>query len=89
MVSTFKVQLKVKGNATPYFFKSWPVPSALQEAVDRKLACLKNWRVLRSENTSEWVALIVVVQKKDGTLSLSGDYKVTINQALSEAVLIN
>ena len=39
--------------------------------------------ILKKVNSSDWAAPIVPVPKKDGRFRICGDYKVTINQALT------
>ena len=68
--------------ATPKFFKPRTIPFAIKVAVGKELDRLEQG-IIRKVDHSEWAAPIVVVAKKDGRFRLCGDYKVTINQALS------
>ena len=78
-----KAQLKVQPQAIPKFCKPRPVPFALREALEKELSCLEQLDILQIVNHSDWAAPIVVVPKGDGCLSVSGDYKVTINPVLA------
>ena len=82
-VTSYKATLHIKPEATPTFFKPCPVPFAIKGAVGKELDRLKQQGIIRKVDHSEWAAPIVVVPKKDGRFRLCGDYKVTINQALS------
>ena len=54
----------------------------LKEAVERELDRLEMAGVIEKTTHCDWAAPIVVVPKKDGTVRLCGDYKVSVNQAL-------
>ncbi|XP_056150236.1 uncharacterized protein K02A2.6-like, partial [Lampris incognitus] len=55
----------------------------LREAVERELAKLEAEGVISPINYSEWAAPIVCVPKKDDSVRICGDYKVTINPWLN------
>ena len=78
----FKATLKVLPEAQPRFNRPRPVPFALKEAVERELDRLEMAGVIEKTTHSDWAAPIVVVPKKNGTVRLCGDYKVSVNQAL-------
>ena len=82
-VTSYKATLHIKPEAMPKFFKPRPVPFAIKDAVGKELDRLEQQGIIRKVDHSEWAAPIVVVPKKDGRFRLCGDYKVTINQALS------
>ena len=82
-VTSYKATLHIKPEATPKFFKPRRVPFAIKDAVGKELDRLEQQGIIRKVDHSEWAAPIVVVPKKDGRFRLCGDYKVTINQALS------
>ena len=78
----FKATLKLLPDVQPKFHRPRPVPFALKEAVERELDRLEEAGVIEKVTHCEWAAPVVVVPKKNGTVRLCGDYKVSINQAL-------
>jgi len=73
----------VDPNTTPRFFKPHPVPFTIIDAISRELDHMEKQGTTEKVDHSEWVAPIVAVPKKDGKFRISGDYKVTVNQALA------
>ena len=59
------------------------MPFAIKEAVGQELDRLEKQGIIKKVSTGDWAAPIVAVPKKDGRFRLCGDYKVTINQALT------
>ena len=59
-----------------------PVPFALRGKVEEALDRLESDGVLEHVNHSEWAAPVVTVPKRDGSVRLCGDYKVTVNPVL-------
>ena len=78
-----KATLHVKPDAIPRFFKPRPLPFTIKDAIGQELDRLEKQGIIRKVDSSDWAAPIVAVPKKDGRFRLCGDYKVTINQALS------
>ena len=70
-------------DAAPKFFKPRPMPFALKGAVGQELDHLEKYGVIKKVDSSEWAAPIFTVPKAEGKIRLCGDYKVTINQALT------
>ncbi len=64
------------------FHKPRPVPYSLKEAVEEELDRLEKNLIISQIGRSEWAAPIVVVPKKDKTVRLCGDYKVTVNKCI-------
>ena len=77
-----QVRITLKEGAQSKFYRSRPVPYALQEKVDSERSRLQSEAILRPVESSQWAAPIVLVWKADGTVRLCGDYKVTINPYL-------
>ena len=76
------MQLHVRPDALPKFFKPRPVPFATKDAIGAELDRLEVEGIVEKVTHSEWAAPIVAVPKKDGTFRICGDYKVTVNSAL-------
>ena len=71
----FHVDPKVK----PRFFKARSVPSALRPQVEAELDKLETTGIIQTVQFSQWAAPIVPVLKRNGSIRICGDYKVTIN----------
>lgn len=76
-----KATISVKPNATPKFHKCRPLPFAMKARVEEELERLEKENIISPVKHSEWAAPVVPVVKRDGTIRLCGDYKVTVNQA--------
>ncbi|XP_062620772.1 uncharacterized protein K02A2.6-like [Saccostrea cucullata] len=77
-----KAKLTVKPDAKPKFVKARQVPYALKPKVEVELEKLVKDGVLEKCNFSEWATPIVPVSKKDGSVRVCGDFKVTLNPVL-------
>ena len=78
-----KAKLTLKENSQPRFPKARPMPYALKPKVEEELRRLQNEGILTEVEWSEWATPIIVpVPKKDGSVRLCGDYKVTVNPEL-------
>ena len=73
--------LHIDAGVEPRFCKARKVPFALRPKVDDELERLERVGVIRPVQFSEWAAPIVPVLKRDGTVRICGDYKVTVNKA--------
>ncbi|GBP32219.1 Uncharacterized protein K02A2.6 [Eumeta japonica] len=80
-LNKFKVQLQLKPDAKPIFFKPRPVPFALKPKVDEALDKLIETGILKSVNYSDYATPITPVLKSDGTVRVCGDYSVTLKSA--------
>ena len=69
-IKNMKAKIYVDADAKPRFFRARPVPYALRQGIE----------VIEQVQFSEWAAPVVPVLKKDNSMRLCGDYKVTINQ---------
>ena len=81
-MNSIRAEPLVKENASPRFHRPRPVPFALKEAIEREIQRLEKSGILKEVSYCEWAAPIVCVPKKDGSVRMCGDYKVTINKAL-------
>lgn len=77
------VKLSVKADSKPKFLKARPVPYAIRPKVEADLDALVKNGVLVPVSGSEWATPIVPILKKDGSVRLCGDFKVTVNPVLS------
>ena len=66
--------------ARPRFFHPRPVPYVLRQKIEAELDRLEQTGVIEPVQISDWAAPIVPVLKKDGSVRICGNYKVTINQ---------
>jgi hypothetical protein len=67
---------------TPKFFRARTVPFGLRDKVEAELDRLVKLKVLTAVNFSQWATPIVPVLKKDGSIRICGDFKITINPVL-------
>ena len=73
-----KAHFAIKRNAYPRFCRPLAVPYATNECVNHELDSLEKEGVLRKVARAECAPPIVPVPKRDGSLRLCGDYKVTL-----------
>ena len=76
------MHLNVDGTVQPKFHKPRKVPFSLKEKVEHELEHLQEAGIISPVKYAKWAAPVVPVLKKDGTVRLCGDHKVTDNQAL-------
>ena len=69
-------------DAKPWFHRARPVPFALKGHIEEALDQLEADSVLENVTHSDWAAPIVTVAKRDGSIRVCGDYKVTVNPVL-------
>ncbi|XP_031339574.1 uncharacterized protein K02A2.6-like [Photinus pyralis] len=79
-----KIKLNLKEAAIPKFQKARVLPFAMREKVEKEIARLVDIGVLVKVDYSEWGTPVVPILKKDGSIRLCGDYKVTLNPSLQE-----
>lgn len=77
-----KATLFLKDEARPKFFKARSVPFALKTAVEHELTKLQELGIITPITTSPYATPVVPVVKRDGSVRLCGDYKVTLNPIL-------
>ena len=81
-----KVKFFLREGATPKFYKARPVPLAMQQRVTAELDRLQAEGIISPIKVSDWATPIVPVLKKDGTIRVCGDFKLTVNQATKTEV---
>ena len=78
-----KVKLYVDESAVPRFHKARPVPYIMKDKIEDELQRLQDDCIIEPVTFSKWAAPIVPVRKGTG-VTICGDYKVTVNQAIVE-----
>ena len=81
VINGVAAKLHVSPGAKPRFYRPRLVPYALRSRVDQALERLVSEGILEAVQFSEWAAPIVPVVKRDGSIRVCGDYKLTVNQA--------
>ena len=77
-----KADLKVEENCQPSFHKPGQVPYALRPKVEAELTRLEKDGILSKVEYSEWATPIVPVVKRNGSVRVCGDFKVSVNPLL-------
>ena len=77
-----KDHLHLVEGATPRFCKARPLPYALRDKVATELDRLEHDGILTKVSWSEWATPVVSVPKKDGSVRICGDFKVSLNKQL-------
>lgn len=77
-----KGKISLKDGAQPMFHKARPVPYAIQQQVEKEVERLESDGILSRVDWSPWATPVVPVVKKNGTVRLCGDFKVTVNPVL-------
>ena len=75
-----KVTLYSKPDTTPKFYRARQPPHALREAMEEELSRLQRDGIVEPVDHSDWATPIVPVRKRDGTVRICGDYKITVNK---------
>ena len=77
-----KAKLTLREDSQAHFCKARAVPYALRPKVEEELRRLQKEGILTKVEWSEWGTPIVPVPKKDGSVRICGDYKITVNPEL-------
>ena len=80
---TGKGHLQLRDDAVPKFCKARPLPYALRSKVAEELSRLESDGVISPVSWSDWATPIVPIVKKDGSVRVCGDFKVTVNPQLN------
>ena len=80
-IKGFKADIKLQDDAKSVFCKARPVPYALHQKVE-ELGRLESQGVVKKVERSDWASPIVCVPKKDESIRICGDFKVSINRVL-------
>ena len=79
VIADFQVDREVN----PNFYKARSFPYALRDKIELELSRMATLGVIEPVAFSEWATPIVPVLKKDGSIQICGDYKLTANIATS------
>ena len=82
-IKEVKAKVYLKTDAKPKFFRAQNVPWALRVKVEEELERLQKAGVIEPVRHSEWATPIVPVMKPNGDVRICGDYKATLNQAIT------
>ena len=74
------VTIFMKNGAIPKFCKARQPPFALREGIEEELSRLETAGIIKKVRFSDWATPIVPVRKKDNSIRICGDYKVTVNK---------
>lgn len=85
-IKDFVAEVTLRENAQARFHKPYTVPFSLREKVDAELERLENQKIIEKIKNSSWAAPLVLVEKKDGSIRLCGNFKVTVNPFLNMEV---
>ena len=81
-VNGIKATLHLKPDATSKFMKPRPVAYSLKPKIEAERDKLELQGIVYRVDTSEWATPIVAIPKKDGSVRICGDFKVTLNPVL-------
>ena len=76
-----KVNLHTDSQVNPKFYKARSVPLALKGKVEEELERLQSAGIISPVQFSKWAAPIVPVMKRNGSVRICGDYRLTANRA--------
>lgn len=76
-----KVEITCKKNTQPKFMRSRPIPFAIRDRVCNEIDRLVEVGVIEPIPFSNWATPIVPVPKKNGSIRLCADYRLTVNTA--------
>lgn len=80
----FQAHLEVDEAAKPKFCKPRPVSFYMRDKLDAEFQRLRNAGIVEDTTYSEWASPVVPVLKRDNSVRVCGDYKVTINQVIKK-----
>lgn len=77
-----KGKITLDENTVLKFHKARPVPYAIRQKLETELDRLEAEGILSKVDWSPWATPVVPVTKKDGTVRLCRDFKVSVNPVL-------
>ena len=79
-----EAKILVDAEANPKFCRPRPVPYVYRQKVDQELQRLEQQGIIEPVQSSDWAAPIVPVMKKEGSVRICGDFKLTVNPVAKE-----
>ncbi len=79
-----KISVKSDQIGNSKFFKPRVPPYALRDKIESELKRLEDNHIITKVDHSDWATPIVPVLKKDGSVRICGDYKVTVNKVVEQ-----
>ena len=77
------VKISVK-DTNPKYCKARVPPYAMREKIENELGRLESNDIIKKVEHSDWATPIVPVLKKDGSVRICGDYKITLNKEIEQ-----
>ena len=71
-------------DTNPRYLKARVPPYAMKEKIEKELTRLEQNGIITRVESSEWATPIVPVLKKDGSVRICGDFKVTVNREIEQ-----
>ena len=78
-IEGMKAKLCLKKDAKPRYCRSRQIPFAIRKKVEDEISRQVDEGILKPVKFSEWATPVVPVMKKDSSIRLCGDYKITVN----------
>lgn len=85
-ITHFSADISVRPDSPPKFFKPYSVPLSLKKSVEDELKHMCDEGFIQPVCSSDWAAPIVCVLKKDSSVRICGNFKITINPFLETNV---
>lgn len=81
-IKHFKIDINLKENAKPIFYKPYTMPYSLRERTEKEINRLLSLDILYPVRHSNWATPIIPVEKPNNDIRICSDCKVTINKYL-------
>ena len=86
LVNDLLAHVEVEPNAAPIFIKPRPVSYYMRSKLDAEYKRLQDTGIVEPVRYAWWASPAVPVLKRDGSVRVCGDYKVTVNKSLRKEV---
>lgn len=81
LVNGVTAMIHMDPEVQPHFYSTRMVPYTLKAKVDQELERLEHANIIEPMQYSDWTAPIVPVLKRDESVRICSDHKVTVNRA--------